>query len=257
MDRYTATAVARADALQRKIEQQLNQASIRYMFAPIFSMIVEPLSDTIQPGAIVSISEQGQPVGEVYLQTLVREGEVFDPSVYDLKNGIGEITINPAPIVDTLLSQYGQQGAVQIKCLFNLDVDRFREYDLNNLIFAGAEYGTVDGYLKQFARVRTQEYLQEFALTRQKRWPADFGPLLGRVLVELEASVSLAYAWAKAEAERCNQALKSGDITRCAPAMSRRPRRLSSRTRSRPTRSRGARCFRLPSSGRRFSTWSA
>jgi len=217
MDRFTETARNRADALQRKIESQLNQASIRYMFAPLFPMIVEPLSTTIQPGAIVPISEQGQPVGEVYLQTLVKEGEVFDPSVYDLKNGIGEITINPAPIVDTLLSQYGAQGAVQVKTLFNLDVGRFLEYDLNELIFAGAEYDTAQGYRDQFAKVRTPEYLEEFAMSRQKRWPADFGPLLGRVLVELEASVSVAFAWAKLEAERCNQALKSGDMKKFAP----------------------------------------
>src|SRR5262245_39505108 len=201
MDQFTATVTARAEALKRKIELQLNQASIRYVFAPIFDMIVEPLSTTISKGAITPISEQGQPVGEVYLQTLVREGEIFDPSAYDLRNGIGEITINPAPIVDELISQYGAQGAAQVKCLFNLDVGRFLEYDLNELIFEGAEYDTAKGYLEQFAKVRTPEYLEEFAMSRQKRWPADFGPLLGRVLYELEASVNVALAWARAKAE--------------------------------------------------------
>jgi hypothetical protein len=217
MDRFTETAAARADALQRKIELQMNQASIRYMFAPMFSMIVEPLSTTIPPGQIVPISEQGQPVGEVYLQTLVRQGETFDPSPYDLRNGIGEIVINPAPIVDELLSQYGAQGAIQVKCLFNLDVGRFLEYDMNELIFAGAEYETAEGYLKLFARARESDYLQEFAQTRQKRWPADFGPLLGRLLFELESSVNVAFAWAKAKAEQSNQALKAGDIKRFSP----------------------------------------
>ena len=159
MDQFTDVAVARAGALQRKIESQVNQASIRYMFAPLFAMIVEPLSTTIQPGAIVPISEQGQPVGEVYLQTLVRPNEVFDPSVYDLRNGIGEITINPAPIVDTLISQYGAQGAIQVKSLFNKEIDEFLSYELNELIFAGAEYETAEGYLKQFARVKQSDYL--------------------------------------------------------------------------------------------------
>lgn len=217
MDRFTETARDRAGALQRKIEMQMNQASIRYVFAPLFPMIVEPLSTTIQPGAIVPISEQGQPVGEVYLQTLVREGEVFDPSVYDLKNGIGEITINPAPIVDTLLSQYGAQGAVQVKILFNLDVGRFLEYDLNDLIFGADKYETVQAYKERFATVKTADYLERFARERQKRWPADFGQLLGRVMFELEASVEIAFAWAKSEAELANQALKSGDMKRFAP----------------------------------------
>jgi hypothetical protein len=217
MDRFTETAAARAGALQRKIEMQMNQASIRYVFAPIFPMIVEPLSTTIQPGAIVPISEQSQPVGEVYLQTLVREGEVFDPSVYDLRNGIGEVTINPAPIVDTLISQYGAQGAMQIKSLFNLEVGRFLEYDLNELIFGGDKYETVQAYKERFATVKTADYLEWFARERQKRWSADFGQLLGRVMFELEASVDVAFGWAKAEAELANQGLKSGDIKRFAP----------------------------------------
>jgi hypothetical protein len=217
MDRFTETAAARAGALQRKIEMQMNQASIRYMFAPLFPMIVEPLSTTIEPGAIVPISEQGQPVGEVYLQTLVREGEVFDPSVYDLRNGIGEITINPAPIVDSLLSMYSAQGAVQVKSLFNLDVGRFLEYDLNDLIFGADKYETVRAYKERFATVKTADYLESFARERQKRWPADFGQLLGRVMLELEASVEVAFAWAKTEAELANQALKSGDMKRFAP----------------------------------------
>src|SRR5262245_3814893 len=135
MDQFTATAAARAEALQRKIELQINQASIRYVFAPLFPMIVEPLSTTISKGVITPISEQGQPVGEVYLQTLVREGETFDPTAYDLRNGIGEIAINPAPIVDALLSQYGPQGAIQVKSLFNLDIGEFLDYTLNRTIF--------------------------------------------------------------------------------------------------------------------------
>src|SRR5262245_7190203 len=134
MDQFTATATARAEALKRKIELQINQASIRYVFAPIFDMIVEPLSTTISKGAITPISEQGQPVGEVYLQTLVKENEHFDPAAYDMRNGIGEIAINPAPIVDALLSQYGAQGAVQIKTLFNRDVEWFVSHDLNEII---------------------------------------------------------------------------------------------------------------------------
>jgi len=217
MDRFTATAQARAETLQRKIEQQVNQASIRYIFAPIFPMIVEPLSTVIEPGVIVPISEQGQPVGEVYLQTLVKEGEVFDPSVYDLRNGIGEITINPAPIVDSLISQYGAQGAIQVKTLFNVDVERFLKYELNELIFDGKQYDTAKGYLGQFARVKDADYLQAFARARQKDWPPEFGPLLGRVLFELEASVSVAVAWAKMKAEQSNQALRGGDIKHFSP----------------------------------------
>jgi hypothetical protein len=217
MDQFTATAASRAESLQRKIERQMNQASIRYVFAPMYPMIMELLSTTIAPGQIVPISEQGQPVGEVYLQTLAKDGEIFDPSVYDLKNGVGEVAVNPAPIVDELLAQYGPQGAVQIKSLYNLEVGRFLEYDLNELIFEGKEYETAQAYLDQFARVRTQEYLREFARSRSKTWTPEFGPLLGRVLVELEASVSLALAWATMKAQWSNQALKSGDLKKFSP----------------------------------------
>jgi hypothetical protein len=206
MDQFTAVATARADALQRKIELQMNQASIRYVFAPLFPMIVEPLSTTIEKGRITPISEQGQPVGEVYLQTLVRPGEVFDPAVYDVnKDHIGEITINPAPIVDTLLSQYGGQGAVQIKSLFNRDVSWFVDHDLNEIIFQGREYETAAEYLEQFAGVS------------RVGWHPDFATLLGRVLTELEASVNVALAWARMKAEQSNQALKSGDIKHFSP----------------------------------------
>src|SRR5262245_41991686 len=200
MDQFTAVATARADALARKIELQMNQASIRYVFAPLFPMIIEPLSTTIEKGVITPISEQGQPVGEVYLQTLVRPGEVFDPSAYDLRNGIGEIAINPAPIVDTLLSQYGTQGAIQMKCLFKLNVDEFLRRDLNEIIFQAHGYETAAEYLEQFARVS------------QERWDPEFAVLLNRVLSELEASVNVAFAWSRMKAEQSNQALKSGDI---------------------------------------------
>jgi hypothetical protein len=204
MDQFTATAAARAGALKEKIAKQVNQASIRYIFTPIFPMIFELLSTTIAPGAIVPISEQGQPVGEVYLQTLVREGEPFDPSAYNMQNGIGEVIVNPAPIVDELLSQYGKQGTVQIKSLFNLDVDEFVGYGLNEIIFEGRAYDTAKAYHEQFAAVRA-------------KYPAGSWPLLDRVLLELGASVDLAFAWARAEAELANQALKSGDIKRFAP----------------------------------------
>jgi len=201
MDQFTGVAVARAESLQKKIEQQINQASIRYVFAPLFDMICEPLSTVIGKGNIVPISEQGQPIGEVYLMTLVRDGEIFDPAQYDMRNGIGEIAINPAPIVDALLSQYGGQGAVQIKSLFNLDIDRFLGYRLNEVIFDGREYKT------------SAEYLERFALVRELSADA----LMRRVLSELEASVNLAFAFAKAKAEWSNQSLKSGDIKHFSP----------------------------------------
>jgi hypothetical protein len=200
MDQFTAVATARAESLQRKIEQQLNQASIRYVFAPLFDMIVESLSTTIVKGAIVPISEQGQPVGEVYLQTLVREGETFDPSLYDMRNGIGEITINPAPLVDSLISRYGPQGAIQVKNLFNMDVSEFLNYTLNRTIFGDQEYETAEAYLERFKAIRVEQR------------NATIAPLINRVLSELEASVSLAFTWAKAKAEWANQALKAGDI---------------------------------------------
>jgi hypothetical protein len=205
MDQFTATAASRAAALQRKIELQLNQASIRYVFAPIFDMIVEPLSTTISKGRITPISEQGQPVGEVYLLTLVKEGEVFDPAAYDMRNGIGEITINPAPLVDALLSQYGTQGAVQIKSLFNRNVEWFISHDLNEIIFQGRDYETANEYLEQFARVS------------REGWDPGFATLLGHVLSELASSVNVAFAWAKAKAEWSNQALKSGDLKKFSP----------------------------------------
>jgi hypothetical protein len=209
MDQFTGTAVARAEALQRKIELQLNQASIRYVFHPMFDMIVEPLSTTISKGAITPISEQGQPVGEVYLQTLVKEGETFDPTAYDLRNGIGEIAINPAPIVDALLSQYGGQGAVQIKSLFNLEIGKFIGFELNEIIFEGREFETASDYLERFAFVRS-EYVND----SKEPW---FAAMMGRVLTELEGSVNVAFAWAKAKAEWSNQALKSGDLKKFSP----------------------------------------
>jgi hypothetical protein len=210
MDQFTGTAVARAESLQRKIELQLNQASIRYVFAPMFDMLVEPLSTTIGKGAITPISEQGQPVGEVYLQTLVKEGETFDPTAYDLRNGIGEIAINPAPIVDALLSQYGGQGAVQIKSLFNLEIGKFIGFELNEIIFEGREFETAAAYLERFAFVRS-EYVND----SKEPW---FAAMMGRVLTELEGSVNVAFAWAKAKAEWSNQAVKSGDLKKFSPA---------------------------------------
>jgi hypothetical protein len=206
MDTYTQTALTRAEATRQKMESQMNQSSIRYVWAPLFDMIVSTFSTTIPKGVITPISEQGQPIGEVYLQTLVREGETLDAAAYDVKNGIGEITINPAPIVDALLNQYGGQGAIQVKSLFNLEASEFVDLDLNKVIFDGQEYGTAAAYLERFAVVREQARGFSFA------------PLIQRVLAELEASVNMALAWAKAKAEESNQGLKSGDIKRFTAA---------------------------------------
>jgi hypothetical protein len=206
MDQFTAVATARAEALQKKIEQQLDQASIRYVFNPIFDMIVQPLAATIAKGRITPISEQGQPVGEVYLMTLVREGEPLDPGAYKLRDGVGEIAINPAPIVDELLSQYGAQGAMQVKSLFNLDVGTFLGHRFNEAIFGDGQYDTAHDYLNRFAYVRAEAEKEE-----------RMTPALDRVLQELEASVNVAFAWARAKAESSNQALKSGDIKRFSP----------------------------------------
>jgi len=206
MDQFTAVATARADALQRKIERQINQASIRCVFAPLFDMIVESLSTTISKGTIVPISEQGQPVGEVYLLSLAREGETFDPTQYDLNQyGIGEIPINPAPIVDALLSQYGAQGAIQVKSLFNLDVERWLGYGMNEIIFDGKEYQTA------------AEYLNRFKIVKDGIAGSQVAQVFNHVLTELEGSVNMALAWAKAKAEWSNQALKSGDLKKFSP----------------------------------------
>jgi hypothetical protein len=191
--------------MQQKMATQMNQSSIRYVFAPLFDMILSTFSTTISKGVITPISEQGQAVGEVYLQTLVRDGETFDPMAYDMRNGIGEITINPAPIVDGLLNQYGPQGAIQVKSLFNLDASEFIGYDLNKVVFDGREYDTAATYLERFAVVREQT--RGFSLA----------PLLTRVLTELEASVNMALAWAKSRAEESNQMLKRGDLKKFSP----------------------------------------
>jgi hypothetical protein len=206
MDQFTSVATARAEALQKRIEEQRDQASIRYVFAPLFDMIVQPLSTMISKGRITPISEQGQPVGEVYLMTLVRDGETLDPGAYKLKDGVGEVAINPAPIVDELLSQYGPQGAIQVKSLFNLAIDKFLDCDLNYFIFAEREYETAAEYLERFAFVRSAATL-----------PSHVKQLADRVLSELEASVNVAFAWAKMKAEQSNQALKSGDIKKFSP----------------------------------------
>lgn len=101
-NQFVETAMTRASALDQKIANFANQASIRYVFAPLFDMIETTLSTVLPKGEIVPISEQSQPVGEVYLMTLVRDGETLDPGQYKLRDGVGEITINPAPIVDEL-----------------------------------------------------------------------------------------------------------------------------------------------------------
>lgn len=202
MDQFTATALRRDEQLHAKIAAQLDQASIRYIFHPIFPMIVQPLATIIEPGRITPISEQGQPVGEVYLMTLVRDGEPLDTTAYKLRDGVGEISINPAPIVDELLSVYGAQGAVQIKSLYNMDVKRFLDLSLNEIIFAGERYETAQAYFDRF---------------REVRFKAPVSVELNRVLQELDASVQVAFSWAKAKAEWSNQALKSGDIKRFSP----------------------------------------
>jgi hypothetical protein len=205
MDQFTGVAVQRAEALQKRIAEQMDQASIRYVFAPIYDMIVQPLATTISKGRITPISEQGQPVGEVYLMTLVRDGETLDPRAYNLRDGVGEVPINPAPIVDELLSPYGAQGAIQVKSLFNLGVGDFLRYQLNEGIFEGGEYETAAEYLEQFERAR------------QKARGEEFRQVLNRVLSELEASVNIAFAWARMKAEQSNQALKAGDIKHFSP----------------------------------------
>src|SRR5262249_29699214 len=202
MDQFTAVAVARDKELHQKIAAQLDQASIRYVFHPIFPMIVQPLATVIDPGQITPISEQGQPVGEVYLMTLIREGEPLDAAAYKLRDGVGEIAINPAPLVDELLNQYGAQGAVQIKSLYNMGVDQYLGYRLNEVIFDGRRYESAQAYHDRFEEVRA-----EYPMT----------PVLDRVLQELTASVNVAFSWAKAKAEWSNQALKSGDIKRFSP----------------------------------------
>jgi hypothetical protein len=204
-DQFTAVAAARAERLQQKIEGLANQASIRYVFNPIFDMIISSLQTTVPKGRITPISEQGQPVGEVYLMTLVRDGEMLDPALYNIKNGVGEIPINPAPLVDDLVNQYGPQGACQIKSLFNLDIEAFCDYELNELIFDGRTYETAEAYMDRFQFVR------------EKTPDVSFAPLLGRVLAELEASVSTALAWSKAKAEEANQMLKNGDLKKFSP----------------------------------------
>src|SRR5262249_45505478 len=61
------------------------------------------------------------------------------------------------------------------------------------------------------------EYLEQFARVSQERWAPEFAVTLNRVLKELEASVNLAFAWARVKAEESNQALKSGDRKHFSP----------------------------------------
>jgi hypothetical protein len=206
MDTFTQVATARAAAQQKRIEEQLNQGSIRYVFAPLFDMICEPLATVIAKGAIVPVSEQGQPIGSVYVQTLMGPNDVWDPAKYDMRGEIGEVPINPAPIVDALLSQYGPQGAVQVKSLFNLEIGKFLDAGLNDLIFEGKEYDTAAAYLERFELVR-----------ESAGGNSTFAQLLKRVLTELDASVNISLAWAKQKAEWSNQALKSGDLKKFSP----------------------------------------
>jgi len=200
MNRFIETAAARAEALNQKIASFTNVASTRYMFAPIFDLIISPLSTTLPKGEIIPISEQGQPVGEVYLMTLVRDGETLDPAAYNLKNGVGEVIISPSAIVDALLDQYGAQGAVQIKCLFSMHIEEFLGYSLNEIIFEGRQYETAEDYLERFEFVRDQIK------------GARVAQLVNRVLTELEESVNHAFAFAKTKADWSNQALKRGDL---------------------------------------------
>jgi hypothetical protein len=203
-NQFVETAAARAEALNQKIASFTDAASTRYMFTPIFDMIEATLSTTIPKGEIVPISEQSQPVGEVYLMTLVRDGETLDPRAYDLKDGVGAVIISPAAIVDGLLNQYGPQGAVQIKCLFGMGIEKFLGHSLNEIIFDGRQYETAEAYLERFEFVRDQIK------------GASVEPLVSRVLSEIEASVNAALAWAKMKAEWSNNALKRGDLKKFA-----------------------------------------
>jgi hypothetical protein len=89
--------------------------------------------------------------------------------------------------------------------LFNLGVGDYLRYQLNEGIFEEREYETAAEYLEQFERAR------------QKARGEEFRQVLNRVLSELEASVNIAFAWAKMKAEQSNQALKSGDIKHFSP----------------------------------------
>lgn len=200
MNKFTEAAAARAATQERNIQQQIDKATIRYIFAPFAEMLCEPLSMSVPRGQIVPISVQGQPVGEVYLATLTENAG--DMAKYNVRNGIGEIEISPAVLVDGMLSRYKDQGAIQIKALFGLPVDLFVDGRVNEEIFGDGEYPTAESYLERFNEVRGQ-----FASDS-----STFGQKMIGTLQELTESVNLAWAWTRVEAENANVGITNGDL---------------------------------------------
>lgn len=204
-DSFTLAAAARSRKHQERIATQLDRATIRYVFAPFDEMICDPLGVNVPCGRIVPISAQGQPVGEVYLQALAQNGN-FNPADYDLRNGVAEIEIAPAPLVDGLLSRYRDQGAIQIKSLYGVPVEDFTAGQFNEEIFGEGNCTFAGEYLARFAEVRAKFADDSSAFARR----------LMTCLAELEQSVSLAFGWATAQAEDANTQIANGDLRKFA-----------------------------------------
>lgn len=199
-NRFTEAAAARAALQEKNIQEQIDKATIRYIFTPFAEMLCEPLSVSVPRGRIIPISAQGQPVGEVYLATLSENAG--DLAKYNIRNRIGEIELSPAVLVDNILPRYRDQGAIQVKALFGLPVERFLAARVNEEIFGDEEYFSAEAYLNRFNEVRGRFAGDSSA----------FGQKLIITLQELVDSVNMAWAWSRVEAENANIGITNGDL---------------------------------------------
>lgn len=218
-DRLLDTALSYEDYVQRQLEEQADASALRYVFAPFEKMLVLSPSNVppLEVGRIHLIPHLPQAMGLPYLMLHFRD-RPFDAKEVNFKpeTQSGEIRIPPAPTVDNLISRYGEQGAVQIKCLFNFPARTWKQLDLNSLLFQGKVFSKPEEYFEQFDQV-----LERVGNMKPTGPKAEFieivQKLVPEVLGELEASVRQAASWSRVQAEGANEARANGELKKFSP----------------------------------------
>jgi hypothetical protein len=219
MDNLLQTALSYENYVEEQLKSQADQSALRYVFCPFDKMLVFSPSGIppLEAGRIHLIPHLPQVLGLPYLQLYFRDKEWNPKEVnYNPVTQSGEVRISPAPTVDQLTSVYGQQGAVQVKSLFNLQARVWQALDLNSLIFEGKTFKKPEEYLAQFDRVR-ERVTNLKASGGNAEFVQHAQGLIPKVLAELEASVMRAHGWARGKAEEYNTARANGELKRFSP----------------------------------------
>ncbi len=205
--------------VQEQLETQADQSALRYVFTPFDRMLIlsPPGVPPLEAGRIHLIPHLPQALGLPYLMLFFKD-RPFDAREVNYKpeTQSGEVRVSPAPIVDALTSRYGEQGAIQVKSLYNLPARTWQQLNLNDLLFEGKIFKTPEEYLAQFARVA-----ERVASLKPNGENAELiervQKLVPKVLGELEESVQQAASWARVQAEDANAARANGELKKFSP----------------------------------------